>query len=768
MATKESSAAEGAGRGRWRRFKAWMAARLAWAWQPLLYIGILLGFLMGRAIPISPVATFGIAFYVAVRIAGFGGLAGLPVAAAVIGGAATVRSPLALGTVALAIGLAHLAAGIFKVREGLRPLAAALLASAVAAAQGLVQVPPVETIQLVFWASLTGVLSLIFTLAVGDLTRGRNLWGGSSDLPIPSIILLASALTGLQDLVVYDQISLHGLAAGLAVMLCAQAGGLGWGAAAGAVIGISSFFTVLANPIPSGLGSLLPEGETMAYVIAGFLAGAFRDLKKPGVGLAYALGFLSYSMATQGQGAVLEAMAFSAVAATGLFWLLPSGWFAGLTQALQVDARERAASREVKDEAVVGTLERLRSMSQVLKEVHRTYHQVAAVGAPPDLAASRPFEPAIDRVCHTCALYSECWQKNAESTAQLFASLWERIEQGGPLPAVPAPDDLEQECMHPEQVAVTLNHLFDLQRSDRALGRRLEEGRAIAGEYIQNVARLLDRMAEEVEQTGGKRPAGGTIVFKANAAVARLPKRGGHISGDSVEIGPLSQGRYLMAVSDGMGVGREAAVQSRQSVRLLHQLLDAGFTADVAVQTVNSVLLLKGPNDTFATVDAAILDLVTGRAEFVKVGAAPSFFKRGHDVTVIKVPSVPVGIINEVEVEPEYRNLRDGDMIIMVTDGIWEAAKQEMDKERWLLDFLAREQTDDPEELAERVLARALTIAPDPDAAPEDDLTVVVARVSHAEGSAQESQPRQVRTGEWAPVQVAPRMKPVKKSGKES
>jgi len=581
--------------------------------------------------------------------------------------------------------------------------------------------------------------------------------------------MLASSLTGLQDLVLYDQVSLHGVVAGVAVMLCAYTGGLGWGAAAGAVIGISSFFTVLANPIPAGLGldALIPEGETMAYVIAGFLAGAFRDLKKPGVGMAYALGFLSYSMATQGRGAVLESMALSAAAATGLFWLLPAQWFARLPQVLEVAPRQRPAAKEITDDAVAGTLERLRSMSQVLKEVQRTYTQVAAVGAPADIRVSRPFEPAIDRVCHSCAMYAQCWQRDAEQTVQLFADLWERIEQEGPLPTTPAPANLEEKCVYPEQIAVTMNHLYDLQRSDRTLGRRLEEGRSIAGEYIQNVARLLDRMAEEVEQTGGKRPLGGTPVFKATAAVARLPKRGGHISGDSVEIGPLSQGRYLMAVSDGMGVGREAAVQSRQSVRLLHQLLDAGFAADVAIQTVNSVLLLKGPNDTFATVDAAILDLVTGRAEFVKVGAAPSFYKRDHDVTVIKMPSVPVGIINEVEVEPEFRNLRDGDMIVMVTDGIWEVAKQEMDKERWLLDFLAREQTDDPEELAERLLARALTLAPDPDTAPEDDLTVVVAMVSHADGRTEEAQPRLARGGDWAPAQLAPRMKPAKPAKKE-
>src|SRR5690606_4505257 len=80
-----SDRAEPAGRGS-RRFPGWLRSRLVRAWNPPLYAGLILAFLMGRAQPISPVAPFGIAFYMAVRAAGFGGLAALPVALALLGG----------------------------------------------------------------------------------------------------------------------------------------------------------------------------------------------------------------------------------------------------------------------------------------------------------------------------------------------------------------------------------------------------------------------------------------------------------------------------------------------------------------------------------------------------------------------------------------------------------------------------------------------------------------------------------------------------------
>lgn len=758
MVTRESASAAGLRRSGWTRLKAKIASRFGWAWQPLHYAGISFGFLMGRAVPISQVAPFGIAYYVAVRGAGFGGLGALPVALAVIAGAFSGLPPAQAGWVALTVMVAHVAAGALRARlENPRPLPAALLAASAVILPALLLTPRAALLQIAFWAGLTGVLTLVFTLGIVDVTSGRFRRVGSSDLPVPAIVLMAAALTGLQGLTLWGWLSLHGVAAGLAVMACAYAGGLALGASAGAVLGIGFFFTAIGAPPPTGPGAglPLPEAQAMAYVVSGFLAGAFRDLKKLGVGTAYALAFITYAMATQGLGSVVESMAITALMAVGLFWVTPGEWLARMPVELVLQQRVQTEDLEAQQTPLPEALDRLKSMSQVLKEVQRTFEQVAAVEADPEPRPRRLFEQATERVCRSCSMYSQCWHRDFDKSYHLFSDLWGQIEAEGPLSASPPPVQLEQQCIHPEQIAFTLNYLHDIDRSRRIFARRLEEGRAIAGDYIKNVSRLLDRMADEVAQSGGRmRP--NTPVFKMTTAVTRLPKRGGHISGDTYDAAPLSEGRYLMALSDGMGVGRHAVAQSKQCVRLLHQLIDAGFATDVAVKTVNSVLLLRSPDESFATVDLALLDLGTGRAEFVKVGAAPSFIKRGSDVTVVKMPSVPVGIINQVEVEPEFRNMRQGDLIIMITDGIWDVSKDDIDKERWILDFLARTQTTDPEELAERFLARALNLMP----VPEDDLTVLVGRVGQVSSARGEVQLKPSRVGDWVPAQSAPRIKP--------
>lgn len=282
----------------------------------------------------------------------------------------------------------------------------------------------------------------------------------------------------------------------------------------------------------------------------------------------------------------------------------------------------------------------------------------------------------------------------------------------------------------------------------------------MASSYAKDLGRLLERLADKA-QTGPDRAADAVAaVLRVESGVARVPKRGGQVSGDSYTAELVGDGRYLLALSDGMGVGDRAALESRRCVRLIAEVLRAGFGTEVAVSTVNSALLLQSPEESFATMDLALLDLTTGRAEFAKVGAAPTFIKRGQSVTMVKVASVPVGIINQIKVEPEFRNLQAGDLVVMITDGIWDISRDDQDKERWLLRHLSREKATDPSAVAEGLLARALDLVEKP----TDDMTVLAARVTAATGERDE-QSRPARLYEWAPARLAPRLQPEAKTG---
>lgn len=740
-------------RSRWTRFRAQLAGRFGWAWQPLLYAGMLLGFFLSRALPDyqGHLAPLGVAFYAAVRGAGLSGPGALAVALSVVAGGASISLPQAVW-IAAAVAGCHLLAPVFRLgRDGASPLRAAAVSMLAMAGPAYMVWGRSNLIQGLFLAVLSGVLAIVFTLGVAEAARGRFLRAGSPEAPVPAIVLLGAALCGMQGLSVGPGLSLRDVAAGLVVLSSAYVGGPTTGAAAGAVLGIVFLLATFGHSLafsPQTAAAVSPL--SMTYVVAGMVAGTFRELRKPGVGLAYCLGFLTYAAATLARAPELLSVMFSAMAATVLFWLTPRSWLQGFPAGLTPAPAPQ--SEEPEPEPVpAGLLERIAGMSHVFKEVGRSFEQVATVEVQPDAEPAKVFEQVAGRVCSGCSMYRHCWEKEYDRTQQLYADLWAQIERDGPLSLHRVPAVLEQNCIRPDQVAFTLNHLSDLYRSHHYWERRIEDGRTVVADYLRNVSRMLDRFVEEAGQSAAALRPEAPAALKVIAGVARIPKKGSHISGDSYAAEPLGAGRYFLALSDGMGVGRAAANESKQCVTLLRDILKAGFATDVAVRTVNSALLLHSPEESFATVDLSLLDLSTGRAEFVKVGAAPSFVKRGSDVTMVRMSSVPVGIINQVEVEPEFRLLRPGDLLVMLTDGVWDAVKTERDKERWLLDFLSRESSTDPEEIAESILARTVELTPEV----EDDLTVLVARIDSADG-APPAKARRPSGADWVPLRRAP------------
>lgn len=199
------------------------------------------------------------------------------------------------------------------------------------------------------------------------------------------------------------------------------------------------------------------------------------------------------------------------------------------------------------------------------------------------------------------------------------------------------------------------------------------------------------------------------------------------VSGDTYAIVPLRQGKIAVLLSDGMGIGSKAAQQSATTVHLLQQLMAVGFDLDVTVKTVNSLLLLlHTPEETFATVDLVVIDLHNGEADFVKIGSAPSFIKRVREVSTVRSTSLPLGILHQIEIESTRRQLVAGDLIIMVTDGILDAEKKNVEKEEWVAKLLRRIANENPREVADIILRQAKKAT---NGEITDDMTVLVLRL---------------------------------------
>ena len=207
---------------------------------------------------------------------------------------------------------------------------------------------------------------------------------------------------------------------------------------------------------------------------------------------------------------------------------------------------------------------------------------------------------------------------------------------------------------------------------------------------------------------------------------AMEPKEGENQTGDNYSFGKATNGSYMTILSDGMGSGPEAGEESKATVDLVEKLMEAGFNEDITVNTVNSIMGMRFAEDEkYATLDLNKINLYNGDAIFVKIGAAPSFIKRGRDVKVINSKNLPFGLVDEVDVEIIKEVLKPGDILINVSDGVLDIDKLNVGKVTWIEEYL-KSINADPRELSEKILEKAKRLSK---GIIKDDMTVVVSKI---------------------------------------
>lgn len=143
-------------------------------------------------------------------------------------------------------------------------------------------------------------------------------------------------------------------------------------------------------------------------------------------------------------------------------------------------------------------------------------------------------------------------------------------------------------------------------------------------------------------------------------------------SGDTYSVFFDGDGCVYAVICDGMGTGMRAAVNSNLAVSLLEKLIKAGFGIQSSVNTVNTSLISKSGDECSVTLDLLRLDLYTGHVDFYKCGASPTYVKKQGRVLAVDCPSLPLGILSDVEINSGTGTLSSGDVIVMVSDGVGE------------------------------------------------------------------------------------------------
>lgn len=210
---------------------------------------------------------------------------------------------------------------------------------------------------------------------------------------------------------------------------------------------------------------------------------------------------------------------------------------------------------------------------------------------------------------------------------------------------------------------------------------------------------------------------------------AEVTKNGSQISGDSYLSIKLKDGKYLVALSDGMGSGEDAKQSSNKALKMLENLLLSGFDRKTSLELINSSLINQN-EEIFATLDIAIIDLYKGNIEFIKNGACPTYVKSRNSVQVIKANSLPVGIINHAGLQSFDRDISSGEIMLMCTDGVLDSNVEYKNKELWVKYLLEDIETNNTKKIADLVLNEAVDNGY---GVAKDDMSVLVCKFLNKE-----------------------------------
>ena len=210
--------------------------------------------------------------------------------------------------------------------------------------------------------------------------------------------------------------------------------------------------------------------------------------------------------------------------------------------------------------------------------------------------------------------------------------------------------------------------------------------------------------------------------FHTLQGVAKIGKGCEQISGDTFLMTALPGGKEGVVLSDGMGSGEEAFRESAMVVEMMEELLMAGFPMKMAIQMLNTALVMGREEVYFSTVDMCVFDLYEGSCELLKAGASTTFIRYADRTEKITSTTLPIGVIQNIEIDCISRELHDGDFVIMVTDGVMDALPVG-EQESLIGKFIRGTESQNPKEMAHYILEQVLEWTGE---IPVDDMTIIV------------------------------------------
>ena len=294
---------------------------------------------------------------------------------------------------------------------------------------------------------------------------------------------------------------------------------------------------------------------------------------------------------------------------------------------------------------------RLELASGVLAQTQQLLLEVQEVPVDEDALVCR----AAERACGSCPNRKGC--KDSPRIAMLPGLLLHKpLLQTEELPIV---------CRKSGRFLAELHRSQEQLRSIRADRERQKEYRAAVIQQYQFLSEFLQDLSDRLS-----RRTDPTAVYSAQVAV--YGNRPEEENGDRCLRFAGTEGRYYVLLCDGMGTGLGAVQEGRTAGVMVRRMLCAGYPAEYALRSINSICALRDRAGA-VTMDLAEIQLDSGKICLYKWGAVPSYLVSTLGAEKIGTAGPPPGLsVTDYRERTEKLTLRKGQLLVMVSDGVSE------------------------------------------------------------------------------------------------
>jgi sigma-B regulation protein RsbU (phosphoserine phosphatase) len=203
------------------------------------------------------------------------------------------------------------------------------------------------------------------------------------------------------------------------------------------------------------------------------------------------------------------------------------------------------------------------------------------------------------------------------------------------------------------------------------------------------------------------------------------------VGGDFFDFIPVSLDQWGLVIADVSGKGFPAALFMALSRTMLRANALGNPTVLQTICRANNMIAQEGRANMFVTLFYGVLDPKSKTLTYVNAGHNPPFVtdREGGDIVILAAKGIALGIMSDMEFEEKEVTLREGDILLLYTDGVTEAVnrKGEMFGQHRLAKLVEDNQKRSAQEIIQIIEQTVLEYA---EGLPQfDDLTLMAVKV---------------------------------------